>query len=111
MPLAAIDTAQVRRLLDEIATEGQRNQVLVLFKSLQSFARSRGLADTQPIAIVAGKSREIQNFYSAAELRRLDAALVTLIHEQPGWLLSFAAVRRAPRDRRAARRNPVAAVD
>jgi integrase len=93
-PLAAIDTAAMRRRLDKIATQGQRNQVLVLFKSLRSFAVSRGLAEhLPPIAITATKSCEVQNYYGAAELRHIDEALVSLAHEEPGWRLSFAAIR------------------
>jgi integrase len=89
----AIDTAAVRRWLDGIKSDGQRNQCLVLAKSLLSFAAARGLAKPQTIALAAGKSKEVQNFYSAAELAKLDRAIVELIDEQPTRLLAYSALR------------------
>ncbi len=67
--------------------------MLVLLKSLMRFALSRGLATIQVIAITAQKSKEVQNFYTADELVRLDAAIVELMTEQPERRMGFAALR------------------
>lgn len=90
---AAINTGRVRRWLDKIGSDGQRNQCLVMLKSLLSFAQSRSLATPQPIAIKVTRSKEVQNFYSVDELVRLDASIVDLIAEQPHRLMGFAALR------------------
>ncbi|HEV2901134.1 MAG TPA: site-specific integrase [Pseudaminobacter sp.] len=90
---AALNTGRVQRWLDKIGSDGQRNQCLVMLKSLLSFAQSRNLAASQPIAIKATKSKEVQNFYTADELARLDVAIVDLIREQPHRLMGFAALR------------------
>jgi integrase len=88
-----IYTGRARRWLDTIHSDGQRNQCTLLLKVLLNFAQSRGLATPQAIAIKAMKSRELQNFYSAQELVRLDNALVELINEQPSRVMGFAALR------------------
>jgi integrase len=91
--VADIDTPRVRRWLDAIGSDGQRNQCLAMLKSLLSFAQSRSLATPRPIDIRVMKSREIQNFYSAEELARLDAALAALIAKRPRRVMGFAALR------------------
>ncbi|QIG50386.1 site-specific integrase [Nordella sp. HKS 07] len=91
--VSRIDTARVRRWLDTIEADGQRNHSLVLLKSLLSFAASRNLATTQAIAISAQKSKEMQNFYTTDELVRLDAAMVELMREKPERRMGFAALR------------------
>jgi integrase len=88
-----IDTARVRRWLDDIATEGQRSHGLVMLKSLMTFAGSRGLSKVQPIEVKATKSREVQNFYKPEELAALDKALLELIAEKPSQILSLSALR------------------
>ncbi len=88
-----IDTARVRRWLDQIPTEGQRSHALVLLKSLLTFAGSRGLSKVQPIDVKATKSREVQNFYKPDELAALDKALADLITERPSQILTFSALR------------------
>ena len=52
-------------------------------KTLLSYAKSRGLAETQAIAIKASKSREVQNYLTPDELQKLDRTLVQLAVEQP----------------------------
>ena len=91
--VAAIDTTVVRRWLDKIASRGQRGQCLILLKSLLTFARSRGLAATNAIDIVAGQSRQVQTFLTPEQLRALDAACVELIAEQPTRMAGFVALR------------------
>lgn len=91
--LETIDTARVRRWLDEIPTEGQRSHALVMLKSLLTFAGSRGLSKVQPIDVKPTKSREVQNFYKPDELAALDNALVELIAEKPSQILTFSALR------------------
>jgi site-specific recombinase XerD len=81
--VATLDTAAVRRWLDRIPTRGQRSQCLILLKSLLSFARTRGLATVNEIAIRADKSRQVQTFLSVEQLRALWAACDALIAEQP----------------------------
>jgi integrase len=83
VPAASINTQAAQRLLDKIPTQGQRNQTLVLLKGLLFYAASRGLAETQTIAIKSGKSREVQNYLTPGELQRLDLALVQLAAELP----------------------------
>src|SRR5262249_59165190 len=83
----------VRRWLDKIASRGQRGQCLILLKSLLTFARSRGLAATNAIDIVAGQSRQVQTFLTPEQLRALDAACVELIAEQPTRMAGFVALR------------------
>ena len=91
--IARINTAAVQRFLDGIPSEGQRNQCLVLLKSLVGFAASRGLAEPARIAITATPSRKMQNFYSADELALLDRTLVELIEARPDRILVFSALR------------------
>ena len=91
--LDAIDTARVRRWLDKIETEGQRSHSLALVRSLLSFAKSRGIAKTHEIAISAGRSREVQNFYKPEELTKLDKAAAELAVEKPAHALAYAAIR------------------
>jgi integrase len=92
--VAEIDTARVRRWLDKIESEGQRNHCLVFLKSLRSFALSRDASlKWPPIEIKAAKSKEVQDFYSAEELDRLDAAIVELIAELPHRIMGFSALR------------------
>ena len=93
IPAAFIDTRAVQRFLDTIKSEGQRSHCLVQVKALLAYATSRGLAETQKIMITPTKSRERQEFYSADELTRLDAAIVELITLQPHRLMGFAALR------------------
>ena len=88
-----IETARVRRWLDEIPTEGQRSHALVMLKSLLTFAGTRGLSKVQPIEVRPTKSREVQNFYKPDELATLDNALVELIAEKPSQILTFSALR------------------
>ena len=84
----------MQRWLDTIKTDGQRNACLVLTKTLRSFALSRDKSIIwPPIDIKVTQSREVQNFYNADELARLDAAIVELIAEQPRRLMGFAALR------------------
>ena len=90
---AAIDTVAARQWLDRIDAPGARNHALLLLKVLLGFAASRGLAATQAIAIKAVAARQVQNFYSPAELARLDAAMVALAAEKPAQLLNFSALR------------------
>lgn len=88
-----IDTARVRRWLDEIPTEGQRSHALVMLKSLLTFAGSRGLSKVHPIDVKPTKSRELQNFYKPEELAALDKAIVALIAEKRSQILTFSALR------------------
>jgi hypothetical protein len=67
--VSEIDTAVARRWLDKIAGLGQRTLCLLLLKTLLSFARTRGLAVPNPIAITADKSRQVQNFLTKDQLR------------------------------------------
>ena len=92
-PVAKIDTPEVQRWLDTIFGLGARSHALIQLKSLLRFAASRGLADTHKIAITPRPSRQIQNYLKPGELKRLDAALVKLIREQPGRMMGFAALR------------------
>jgi integrase len=92
-PIGSIGTPSVRRFLDTIPSEGQRNQCLILVKSLISFATTRGLAEPARIDIKATASRKLQNFYSADELAHLDRNLVELIEERPDRVLVFSALR------------------
>ncbi|MCA3562346.1 MAG: site-specific integrase [Aestuariivirga sp.] len=88
-----IDTARVRRWLDDIPTEGQRSHALVMLKSLLNFAGTRGFSKIQPIDVKPTKSREVQNFYRPEEIALLDRALVDLIAEKPSQRLAFSALR------------------
>jgi integrase len=86
-------TTRVQRWLDTIATEGQRSHGLVLLKTLLSFASSRGLSATQRIAITPTKSKQVANYYSPAELTRLDATLAAMIAQMPHRILALSALR------------------
>ena len=69
----AIDTAKVRRWLDAIGSDGQRRQRLALPQRLSLPRRiAQPGSFLTPIAIKTTKSKEVQNFYSAAEMARLD---------------------------------------
>lgn len=92
-PVGKIDTPEVQRWLDTISGLGARSHALILLKSLLNFATSRGLSDTQKITLRPRPSRQIQNYLKPGELKRLDAALVKLIRDQPHRALGFAALR------------------
>jgi integrase len=91
--VSAIDTAAARRWLDRIKRRGQRSQCLILLKALLKFARTRGLAPTNPIDIRADKSRQVQTFLTPEQLRSLNAACIALGAEQPERLAGFVALR------------------
>ena len=92
-PVATIDDVVVTRWLDGIAGRGARAQALMLLKTIVHFATSRGLCSAPTITLKAGAARKVQNFLKPEELKRLDAALVTLIAEQPHRVIPFAAIR------------------
>jgi integrase len=92
-PAAAIDTRCVQRFLDTIFGYGARAHALILTRTLLTFARSRGLADTKVIDLRARPSRQVQNFLKPAELAHLDAMLATLAAERPMQQLGFVALR------------------
>jgi hypothetical protein len=60
--VAEIDTAAARRWLDRIKSPGQRNQCLLLLTCLLTFARTRGLAMTNVIAIRSQPTRRMETF-------------------------------------------------
>lgn len=91
--VSEIDTAVARRWLDKIPGRGQRTMCLLLLKTLLSFARTRGLAVPNPIAIAVDKSRQVQNFLTPDQLRALDNACSELIAEQPARMAGFVALR------------------
>ena len=94
LSFASFDDRSVSRWLDNIPSDGQRSQCLTLFKTIQSFALSRGLVPgVARSSLVAAKSREVQNFYTSVELAQLDAAIVRLVAERPTRVLVFAALR------------------
>lgn len=64
-----IDTARVRRWLDEIPTEGQRSHALVMLKSLLTFAGSRGLSKVQPIDVKGYEEQAGPEFLSTGGAR------------------------------------------
>lgn len=83
----------MRCWLDTIKSRGQRTQCLLLIKTLLSFARSRGLAATNPIDIRADRSSQVQNFLNAEQLRAFDKACAKLAAEQPARMGGFVALR------------------
>jgi integrase len=91
--VAGIDTAAARRWLDRIKSPGQRNQCLLLLTCLLTFARTRGLAMTNVIAIRSQPTRRMETFLRPEELSKLDAACVELAAENPARMLGFAALR------------------
>jgi integrase len=92
-PAGKIDTPEAQRWLDNISGLGARSHALIQLKSMLNFARSRGLAETHKITIKPRPSRQIKNYLSLAERKRLDATLVKLIRQQPQRMLGFAALR------------------
>jgi integrase len=92
-PVGKIDTPEVQRWLDGISGLGARSHALIQLKSMLKFADSRGLAQTQKINIKPRPSRQIKNYLNLSERKRLDAALVKLIKQQPQRMLGFAALR------------------
>jgi integrase len=91
-PVADIGTGRVRTWLDKIESQGQRDMSLALLKSLLAYAAMHGVK-TQPISIKVQPSRKVANYYSAAELIRLDRAAERLSRDRPSLLLPFAAIR------------------
>jgi hypothetical protein len=92
-PIAHIDTPCVRRWLDKIATEGARSHALALLKSLLSFSTSRGIATAHRIDIACSPSRKVANYFKPVELKKLDKALIRLIHDNPTRRLPFTILR------------------
>jgi len=70
-----------------------REHALILLKSLLSFGESRGLCTPQRITLKPKASRRVQNFLKVRELKKLDAALVALVREEPENVLAYAALR------------------
>lgn len=92
-PVAAIDTPRMQRFIDKIPTRGQRAHTLILVKSIIAYAKSRGLATTNEIDMVAEKSREQQDFYDDEERILLDQAAAEIAAESPHRLHVFTAIR------------------
>jgi integrase len=92
-PAAVFDTQHTQRWLDSIEGLGARSHALIMLKGLLSFGASRGLCDPHRITITARPSRKVQNFLKPGELKRLDAALLKLMRENPARVLGFAALR------------------
>ncbi|WP_419696750.1 tyrosine-type recombinase/integrase [Mesorhizobium muleiense] len=88
-----ITNAAVARWLDKIPTQGQRDHSLTLLKSLLGFAATRGYPGVHRIDLKPNRSREVADYYSAEELERLDAAIVSMIAGQPHRILPFSALR------------------
>ncbi len=64
-----------------------------MLKALLSFGASCGMCERHNVTITARSSRKVQNFLKPAELKRLDAALLDLIAEQPERIIGFSAIR------------------
>ena len=90
---SAFDDPRTRRWLDTIAGLGAQSHALVMLKSLISFGASRALCEPHKITLKARPSREVQNFLKPEQLKRLDAALIDLIAEQPERIVGFSAIR------------------
>lgn len=91
--VAEIDEKAVLRWMDTIPTEGQRSHALTLVKSILKWSGSRGHAEPHLISAKASKSREVQNFYTAAEVKALLVACDELIAENPHRLFVFSAIK------------------
>ncbi len=92
-PAADFDGPRTQRWLDTIAGTGARSHALIMLKGFLSFGTARGLCQPHRITLTAKPSRKIQNFLKPDELKRLDAALLDLIAEQPERIIGFAAIR------------------
>ena len=90
---SAFDDPRTRRWLDTIAELGAQSHALVMLKSLISFGASRALCEPHKITLKARPSRKVQNFLKTEQLKRLDAALIDLIAEQPERIVGFSAIR------------------
>src|SRR5262245_46876666 len=92
-PATAFDSQRTQRWLDSIPTLGARSHALILLKGLLSFGASRGLCDPHRISITARPSRRVENYLSPQELRKLDAALIEIIKQQPTRVFGFSVIR------------------
>jgi len=93
-PLADIDDGAVRRWADRIEKIGQRSHCVTQLKGLIGYAVSRKIGKpAEAITLKAGKSKEMQNFYSPSELISIDDAAKRLIVKQPHRIGVFSAIR------------------